>query len=101
MNNHKTIKIDSEKIGWAVFYLSMATVAVWIVLKLAGVIKSPIWQEVIPMLAFLTGLFAIALTMGKSLGLIKPMHDSLIRVEDKLDKLDKEYHHHIGKYHVS
>lgn len=89
MDKFKRINFDSQIVGWVVVYSSLAVTLAWIVLKLTGVIHSPPWQEYIPFVALIISIFAVSVTVAKPLGLISPIYDRLLRLEDKVNDIDK------------
>ena len=46
MNEFEKLYLEKKFSFWQiVFYISMATVTLWLILKLLGVIKTPLWLE--------------------------------------------------------
>ena len=82
--------MKQEMIGWTVFYISMAVVIVWVVLKLAGVIHSPVYQEIIPLIAFVVAIFSLGFNFGKPLARLETKVDN---IGSGLRNLGKDFKH--------
>ncbi len=88
-----------------VFYVSMATVALWLILKLAGIIKTPIWLEYgVPIGGFffsvlgmykeiLGDIHKVAISVTKLSGRVDTMARGLIKVENKVEHLESNMFH--------
>lgn len=85
-----------EKIGWTVFYISMTVVIGWVILKITGVIQSPLYQELIPFVGFIAALFSLGFSFGKPLGRIENKVD---RIGTSLRRLGEDFREHVNKHH--
>jgi len=85
-----------EKVSLIIFYISMSVVIAWVILKLAGVIHSPVYQEVIPVIGFVVAVFSLGFSFGKPLGRIESKVD---RVGDGVRRLGEDFRTHMDKHH--
>ncbi|MBW2968657.1 hypothetical protein KY304_00190 [Candidatus Woesearchaeota archaeon] len=82
--------MNKDKIYDIIFWMSMLIMIVWIILKIAGIINSPVWIEMIPYMSivFAAGAFYQSINNAKL-----DMADLKIRmgaVELKFHDLEKE-----------
>lgn len=73
-----------DKILEAVVYFSIAVLVAWIILKILGVIRSPVWIEMIPYLS-------IAFGFGAGFTKIKNLLDEIFRTVKELAKEQKDF----------
>jgi hypothetical protein len=59
-------KSDTAIYDW-IFWISIAVIVVWMILKAVGVISSPVWQELLPFAGGLAALAAYFQKTGKHL----------------------------------
>lgn len=88
--------MKQERIGWIIFYVSMSVVVAWVILKITGVIRSPLYQEIIPTIGFIIAIFSLGFTVGKPIGRIESKVD---RIGASLYKLGKDFKDHMNKHH--
>ncbi|MBI1970207.1 hypothetical protein HYS47_00515 [Candidatus Woesearchaeota archaeon] len=88
--------IDKETI--ILFWVSIVCqiiLIVWIILKFAGVIHSPIWQEMIPYaviaIPVISGVVSYRKTLQKAETNIEMIHLRLNRMEPRFDKIDTKF----------
>jgi hypothetical protein len=89
-------KANSTIIYVWIFWLSMAVMAVWVVLKAAGIINSPVWVELIPYASaiFAAGsFFQMFIDMKKDFVIFKRRVEriavGLTKVESKFERVEK------------
>jgi len=117
--------LDLERICVGTFWISWAALVLWIIAKLLGIIQTPLWLEIFPLmtvgisiLTFGIGLGAwkhkIEFTYKKVLQHDKQferIQESLLRIEHKMDAgftdlrqelrtFRKEYDSHVKRYHA-
>ncbi len=80
----KLFKINPIVYDW-MFWISIAVIAVWIVLKAVGVIHSPVWQELLP----IGGLIAVVAYFQKT-----------GRYFQKIDRIDQDFHEFRNKTEI-
>ena len=66
-----------------VFYLSLLTTTIWLILKLTGIINTPLWLEVgLPTGSLIIGLFSIYERIMKEVrDTQKTLHKTIVEVE--------------------
>ncbi|HLD02061.1 MAG TPA: hypothetical protein VJC10_04250 [Patescibacteria group bacterium] len=82
----------------ALYWGSLLVVVVWIILKLVGVIQSPLWQELIPFAALIVPFIIQGMKDTQSIGLIKPMYDELKEMRTELKEIRKEQGSFDGRF---
>jgi hypothetical protein len=117
--------VDWEKIRLLIFWTSWTALVLWIIAKLLGLIQTPLWLELFPLIAVGIAI----LTFGMELGGWKhkidftyrkvmqhdkqlvQLHESLLRIEHKMDAgfaelrqelrgFRKDYDAHLKRYHT-
>lgn len=104
-------------IGFIIFILGMLVTFIWTILKLTGIINTPLWQEVLPYwtatFAVAGGIFGIGISHGeirKDLQILKQQnklifhklddHDKRFdRLENEIKDLKHDFRIHLVKYH--
>jgi transcription initiation factor IIF auxiliary subunit len=100
-----------------IMIVSMTTFFLWIVLKLAGIIQTPLWLELLPLMSL--GIYLTVLTaqvilffggLKKDMGFLKEnmiemkqdIKENSKKIDEtnkKLDQLHHDFHIHLHKYH--
>ena len=81
----QSFKINPVVYDW-IFWISIAVIVVWIVLKAVGVIHSPVWQELLP---YVGGLAAVVAYFQKTGAYFQ-----------KIDHLDQDLHEFRNKTEI-
>jgi hypothetical protein len=89
-----------------IFYTCIIVLFAWIILKLVGVIQTPIWLELLPLIMVGFSMVTAASKIGRYFGrmegdmhfLKKHAYLTTTRLE-KLDDLHHDFHAHLEKYH--
>jgi len=87
----KRVVIDWNFFTSLVIILSIILISVWVLLKIAGVIHSPIWVDMIPYLGIIASGIAVFYKLGKIMKGIEVMAEKVNRIstlEDKLTSID-------------
>ncbi|GEM_PF-1415292 len=82
--------LPQQKISlWQIlFYLSMGVVVLWLILKLTGVIQTPVWLEFgVPIFSLVFGIFTLYRNL---LNGIKDISVGLATVAVKVDHIEKD-----------
>lgn len=100
----QTFKVNPIIYDW-IFWISIAVIVVWMILKAAGIIHSPAWQELLPYLGYAAAIAAFFLKAGafsqkvdyiaKDLHEFKlEMHEFKNKTEIRFDEVKAELHKH-------
>ena len=84
------IILPKQKVSiWQIlFYFSMGVVLLWLILKLSGVIQTPLWLEVgVPTAGLLLGIFTLYRNIFNG---IKDLSVGLATVAVKVDHIEKD-----------
>ena len=72
------MKLNPKVYDW-VFWISLAVVAIWMILKIFGVIHSPVWQDMLPFAGVIMAIAAYFQKTGASLQkidhIVQDLHD--------------------------
>ncbi|MBI3033089.1 hypothetical protein HYY69_06450 [Candidatus Woesearchaeota archaeon] len=92
------------------FWFFMSIFFLWIILKFAGVIKTPLWLQLLPQISIAASIVLFAFKVGSFVGGLnhdlKYIKKTLHTHTQKLDNLHYDFHkhltdynYHINKYH--
>jgi len=77
-------------ISWALIILGLLMLAIFIIGKSLGFIRSPVWVNYIPHLAGGVTLLGIALQTGKVLQRVKDTGERVTKVDERVTKKDEK-----------
>ena len=77
-------------ISWALIILGLLMLAIFIIGKSLGFIRSPVWVNYIPHLAGGVTLLGIALQTGKVLQRVKDTGERVTKVDERVTKMDEK-----------
>lgn len=74
---------------WQVlFYLSLAVVTLWLILKLSGIIQTPVWLEFgVPIAGLIVGIFSL---YHDIISAIQRLGDRISPLETRLSSVEKD-----------
>lgn len=87
------IKLNKDLIYNILYWGSIGVVIVWIILKLLGIINSPVWQQMIPFAGLIIPFIIKGMKDAESIGLIKPMYGEIKDIrKDQMDMKERLIH---------
>ncbi len=113
MNIAAKININLDRIYTVIFWLSWAMLVAWIIAKLLGLIQTPLWLELFPLIAVGITILTFGMGVGRwkqkvddGYNKITEVSKQLNRIERKISNIDnnlrdltKKYTTHIKRYH--
>lgn len=85
----KKFEVNPVVYDW-VFWVSIAVVVLWMILKIVGVIHSPVWQEMLPIAGGAAAIVAYALKAGRYLEKIDHIKTDLHNFKSDMSDFRKE-----------
>lgn len=90
----KRFSINPIVYDW-IFWISVAVVVIWMILKAVGIIQSPVWQELLPYAGAFAAVVAYFQKTGAYLQKIdyigQDIHDSKLEMREFRDKTEIKF----------
>ncbi len=83
-------KIKQIDPWYALFWIGILITLAWTILKAVGVIKTPIWVEMIPWISVIAAVIGVVKYIVKYLVIIKVMDIRLINLENDMKEVKDE-----------
>ena len=89
----KKFNITKNLIYDVIYWGFILVVIVWIILKLLGIIHSPVWQQMLPFAALVVPFIIKGMKDAESLALIKPMYEEIKEMRKDISTMDNRLVH--------